>query len=249
LTGRLRWIAVRGLAAVTSGVLVLGLGGRLVMFLSRLLHPDAAGRLTENGNQIGQLTLEGTLALLLFGGLTGGLFAGVVWVMVEEWIPDNPLLVGAGAVAIGGFLLVEADNRDFVILDPPGFDLLLLLALVFLFGVVLHRLDKWFENRLPEPGGTLSTVVYALMTAVGALVAIPTFGNFFSSSFCVCAQPPVWTGIMLAVASGATVWWWVLELRGAGRPPDRLRLIGRLATTAAALAGAIHLTGQIVAII
>jgi hypothetical protein len=52
LIGRIRWIAVGGLAGVVSGVLVLGLGGRLVMLASRLLHPDTAGRLTENGNRI-----------------------------------------------------------------------------------------------------------------------------------------------------------------------------------------------------
>jgi hypothetical protein len=249
LIGRIRWIAVGGLAGVVSGVLVLGLGGRLVMLASRLLHPDTAGRLTENGNRIGVFTTEGTLALVAFGGLAGGLIAGVVWVIVKEWIPDNPLLVGIGAVAIGGFLLVKADNRDFLILDPPGFDLLLLLGLVFLFGLVLHWFDQVFERRLPDRRGALSTIVYSLLVAVGAPVTIPTFGNFFSSSICACAEPPIWTGVFLVAAAVATVWWWALDLRGVGAPPANLRLFGRLATAGATVAGAVHLTTQIVAIL
>jgi hypothetical protein len=248
LFGRLRWIAARGLAGVTSGVLVLGLGGRLVMFLSRLLHPDAAGRFTENGNRIGELTTDGTLALLIFGGLAGGLFGGAVWVFVKEWIPDNPLLVGLGTVAIGGFLLVEADNPDFVILDPPVIDLILLLALVFLFGVVLHRFDKALERRLPNRRGVLALVVYGLLTVIGIAVAIPTFGNFFSAAFCACAHPPIWTGAFIAAAAVATLWWWALDLRGAEAPSSSLQAFGRLATAGAVLAGAFHLTIQMVAI-
>jgi hypothetical protein len=249
LTGRIRWIAVRGLAAASAGVIVLGLGGRLAMFLSRLLHPDSVGRFTENGNQIGDFTVAGTLGLLLFGGLAGGLFAGVVWVIVKKWISDNPLLVGLGTVAIGGFLLIEADNRDFTILDPPAVDVTLLLALVFAFGVVMHRLDVVFDRRLPTGRRGLWALVYALMAAVGVLLAIPTFGNFFSTNFCACAEPPIWTGILLIVTSVATLCWWVLGLRGAVAPPDNLRLVGRIGTAGAAVAGAIHLVGQIAAIV
>jgi hypothetical protein len=246
---RLRWVAVGGLAAVTSGVLVLGIGGRLVMFLSRVHHPDAVGRFTENGNRIGEFTVEGTLALLVFGGLAGGLFAAVVWVIVKQWIPDNPLAVGLGAVAMGGFLLIEADNRDFLILSPPGLDLAPLLALVFLFGVVLHRFDKMFDSRLPARRGPVSTIVYMLLAAVGIAIAIPAFGNFFSPNFCACEEPPVWTGVFLAVTAIVTLSWWVLDLRGVERPPASLQLIGRLTTAAAAVAGSVHLVAQIVAII
>lgn len=39
----IRDIAVGGTASVISGIVVLGFGGRLVMFLSRLLHPEAIG--------------------------------------------------------------------------------------------------------------------------------------------------------------------------------------------------------------
>ena len=62
----------------------------------------------------GEFTVDGTIELIVFGGLLSGVVAGVVWVFTREWIPDNPVPVGVGAVAIGGFALVEADNPDFV---------------------------------------------------------------------------------------------------------------------------------------
>ena len=40
-----------------------------------------------------------------------------------------------GAVAIGGGPLVEADNTDFAILGYPRADLVLLLGLIFVFGL------------------------------------------------------------------------------------------------------------------
>lgn len=129
LAWRIRWVAVRGIASAFAGVLVLGVGGRLVMLASRFLHPDAIGRTTDNGNRIGEFTVEGTVARILFGGLLSGLVAGVIWALVKEWIPPNPALVGFGVIAIGGFQLIEADNPDFVILEGPGPDLALLVGL------------------------------------------------------------------------------------------------------------------------
>lgn len=249
LATRVRWIAVRGVAAAVSGVLVLGVGGRLVMFISRVLHPDAAGRITENGNRIGEFTVDGTIELIVFGGLLSGVVAGVVWVLIREWIPDNPALVGAGAVAIGGFALVEADNPDFVILVDPRVDLVLLLGLLFLFGVALHRFDHVLERRLPSAGGIGSTVAYSLIAALGVPFLIPTFGNFFTQEFCFCESPPVWTGVFLLAAAAETVGWWLLDLRGAASKPPRLQRLGLVSVAAAALAGGVHLAGQIIEIL
>ena len=63
----LRDIARGGISGVAAGIVVSGLGGRLVMRIAALLHPDAVGALTENGNRIGDITVGGTLSLVLFG--------------------------------------------------------------------------------------------------------------------------------------------------------------------------------------
>lgn len=246
---RLRWIAVRGLASAVVGVVVLGVGGRLLMLASRLLHPDAVGRVTENGNRIGQFTVDGTIELILFGGLLGGLTAGIVWVFFKEWIPDNPMLVGLGAVAIGGFQLVEADNRDFVILVDPRIDIVLLLGLLFVFGMALHWFDSRLDRRIPSDGGALSKASYALIAAVGVVFLFPVFGTFFSQEFCFCESPPIWTGVFLVGAAATTIIWWVLNLRGATSPPTVIQRLGWLSVTGAVLSGGIHLAAQTIHIL
>jgi hypothetical protein len=242
-------VAVRGLASVIAGLVVLGVGGRLVMLASRLIHPDAVGRFTENGNRIGEFTVDGTIELIVFGGLGSGVAAGVVWVLVKEWIPRYPVPVGLGSVAIGGFLLVEADNTDFAILGDPRVDLVLLLGLIFVFGVVLFWLDRWLDRRLPEVGGTTSIVVYSLLVAVGVPFLVPVFGSFFSSEFCFCENPPIWTGIFLASTSIATIWWWKLSLRGWNTPPATLRTIGTTSIALTVTAGSIYLAREVLAIL
>ena len=100
----LRDIARGGLAGALVGIVVGGLGGRLVMRIAALLHPDAVGALTENGNRIGEITLGGTLSLILFG-LISCAMAGAVWVVVSPWIPGRAgvraLLAAGLAIAIG----------------------------------------------------------------------------------------------------------------------------------------------------
>jgi len=122
----MRDITRGALAGMIAGALVVGPGGRLVMRLAAPVDPDAVGLLTENGNRIGDITIGGTIELLLFGGLLAGLFGSVVWVTVSPWIPGNrwarALLAMPVAVAIFSFRLIEADNPDFRILHPPRAD-------------------------------------------------------------------------------------------------------------------------------
>lgn len=219
------------------------------MLASRLLHPDAIGRTTENGNRIGELTIGGTMALILFGGLLGGLIAGVIWVLVKEWIPSSSVAVGFGVIALGGSQLIEADNPDFVILRGPAPDLVLLLGLLFAFGLVLHHLDRWLEARLPEANGVIPVVLYSVLVAVALPLAIPTFGAFFTREFCTCEHPPIWTGAFLVITTLVTLWWWTSKVRGLDAPSPPMRLVARSGLLLAVIAGVIHLTGQIIQIL
>jgi hypothetical protein len=245
----MRWIAVRGLAAVITGTVVLGVGGRLVMLASRLLHPEAVGRATENGNRIGEFTVGGTIGLIVFGGLLSGVFAGVVWAVVREWIPMRSAVVGLGTTAIGGFVLISAENRDFVILGDPRLDLVLLLGLIFGFGAALVPIDNWLEARLPPGSNTAALVTYSLVVALGVPFLIPVFGNFFSEDFCFCNDPPFWTGVFLAMTTLVTLYWWIQHLRGADMPSKQTRTIGSTLVALTVIAGGLYLFGEIVAII
>jgi hypothetical protein len=245
LGGLVRCVALGGLACAIAGVVVLGIGGRFVMFLSRLLHPEALGRTTENGNRVGEFTIEGTIGLVVFGGLLFGLLAGVIWVLVREWIPNNRALVGLGAVAIGGSFLIDGDNSDFVILQHPRIDLALLLGLVFLFGVVLSWVDGLLDSKMHAQPRTFGIVAYTLMIAIAAPLIIPTFGSLFTEEFCSCSNPPIWTGVFLTATSVSTIVWWVQHLRGADTPSQTLKVIGTTSLALTAIAGAVDLTTEI----
>ncbi len=237
----LRDISVGGIASLISGTLILGLGGRLVMFLSRLLHPEAIGRFTENGNEIGVFTAEGTVGLLLFGGVAGGLIAAPVWVVMRPWIPRNWAAVGLGAVCIGGFQLVSSDNRDFDILEGPALDLALLLALVFTFGAVLSALDRFLDSRLPRGNRAGPLVVYGLVTAVGLIFVPLGLLLQFMPGFDERAHAPIWTGVFVCATALVTIWWWVDRIRGKTEPNLIQRRLGAGLAAAAALAGLGHL--------
>jgi len=219
------------------------------MFVSRLLHPEALGRITENGNRIGEFTVDGTIELIVFGGLLSGLLAGVVWVLVREWIPKKAALVGLGAVAIGGSFLIQGNNRDFFILQDPRLDLVLLLGLLFLFGVVLYWVDGLLDEKMPDQPQTFGIVVYSLMVAIAAPLIIPTFASMFSKDFCFCSNPPIWTGVFLTATSLSTIVWWVQHLRGADTPSRTLNMIGTTSLALTAIAGAVDLTTEITQIL
>ena len=249
LLGLVRSVALGGLAGAIAGVVVLGVGGRFVMFVSRLLHPEASGRITENGNRIGEFTVDGTIELIVFGGLLSGLLAGVVWVLVREWIPKKAALVGLGAVAIGGSFLIQGNNRDFFILQDPRLDLVLLLGLLFLFGVVLYWVDGLLDEKMPDQPQTFGIVVYSLMVAIAAPLIIPTFASMFSKDFCFCSNPPIWTGVFLTATSLSTIVWWVQHLRGVDTPSRTLNMIGTTSLALTAIAGAVDLTTEITQIL
>lgn len=241
LRRRVRWLFVRGLAAVVAGTVVLGIGGRLVMFASRLLHPDAVGRLTENGNRVGEVTLGGTLQLLLFGGLLGGVLGGIVWALVASWVQRRSWLVGLVTTALAGPALIQADNRDFVVLDPPFVDLALLLGLAFAFGVTVCVLDCRLDGWLADEPSAAITGFRAVALLLVAPLVIPLFGGFFSREFCFCEHPPVATGIFLVAAGAISLSWWVAELRGRASPPRGMVWAGRAAVGLAVAASAVDL--------
>src|SRR5918995_1668129 len=150
-----RDIARGGIGGLIVGLVVGGLGGRLAMRLIALMIPGSAGRFTENGNRIGDITLGGTFALLVFGGLFAGIFLAVIWVVVSPWLPRSlglrvlaaiPLTIGLGA-----FGVIEGSNSDFIVLRFDGRVVLVLLALVGLIGASMAVVDAWLDERLPRP--------------------------------------------------------------------------------------------------
>lgn len=214
----LRDIARGGLAGLIVGTVVGGVGARLVMRLIALVEPDAVGKFTENGFRIGSITLDGTLGLVLFGGLFAGISGAVLWVVLSPWIPGGTvtraILAMPVAIAITAIGVVQRTNEDFTVLGHDPLVVVLLLAFVAIVGASVALFDSFLEPRLPHPAstGSASTWVYALLTAIGLLLGLTLVIQVYVLS------PARNLGYALIVVGVATLLSWGFRLARRPRP-------------------------------
>ena len=160
-------------AGVPVGVLVVGVGSRLAMFLLRLTSPDRVnGIRSDDDFLIGRFTLSGTYNLLMLGAAVGIVAAGVYrlvrsWLIGPMWFRRVTTALAAGAV--GGSILVHADGIDYRLLKPTWFAIALFVALPAAFGGVIGPVVD--RVRSPESWTRSGRRVWAL--PVIALVPFP----------------------------------------------------------------------------
>jgi hypothetical protein len=209
----LREIARGGLAGLIVGLVVGGIGGRLLMRLAALLEPKAAGLRTENGNVIGAITSDGTLALLVFGGLLTGVVIGSLWVVIRPWLPRRPvaraLVAIPIAVAMGTTLLIQDTNPDFMILRRNPVVVASLVGLVALTAPsmvvaesVLDRLLPVVRRRSP------ALIAYAIIDALGLFLVVGIIVPVY------LLGPLVVAGVAFVVVGVASVVHWAGRVRG-----------------------------------
>lgn len=232
-----REITRGGLAGLIVGILLAGIGGRLVMRLAALLVPSAEGALTENGNRIGDITLGGSLGIVIAIGLLFGAVAGSLWAVIRPWLPRSRLLAAAMtvpiAIALGTRGLVEARNEDFEVLGHDPIVVASLVVLVALFGPALVVADAWLDRRLPHPGPADRGVItgFGIVTILGLLLTFLIVVPMYLTA------PMQSVGLALIVVGLATLASWVLLARGQPVVPTRLTATARIALTAAVAAG------------
>ncbi|NNL12809.1 MAG: hypothetical protein HKO82_03870, partial [Acidimicrobiia bacterium] len=98
-----RHSAIVGIAGVVAGVIVGGIGGRILMRISAVAAPDhVMGASTEGGNRVGEITLGGTLGLIIFVGIGFGVVGAIAFLISAPWLSRAGRWHG---LAFGGFLL------------------------------------------------------------------------------------------------------------------------------------------------
>jgi hypothetical protein len=240
-----RDIARGGLAGLITGIVVAGVGGRLVMRASALLVPEAAGRFTENGNRVGDITLSGTVGLVIGAGLFFGLAGATVWVVVAPWLPQGArpraMLAMPVAVALAGVSLIHASNPDFRILRHDVVTVAMLLGLVAVAGLTISLLDSWLDTRLPPANASPSAdgVYLALSLAGGGLVLPVVVVSYLS------VEGPL--GLALVATGVATLAFWVQRYRGTLPPPAWLLVAGRASLLVAVVLGSVALIPDVAA--
>lgn len=152
LNRTLRPVALLGVASLISGVAVGGVGGRLVMSVSaQAAGAEMAGRITENGNVVGEFTVGGTIALIIFVGLLGGMLASVGVVASDPWLKWlGPFRgVGFGLVVLSAYGYDTFASIDFLILDPVSLNVAMFLGLILGFGLAVVGFEHLLDRRLP----------------------------------------------------------------------------------------------------
>jgi hypothetical protein len=142
------WAILGAAAGGLAGLTIGGIGGRLAMLLLRLTSSDTVnGVESDDGFEIGQFTLGGTVSLLIATMLMGcvvGLFivlsrAFMPW----QWVTWAWGLVGA---VVGGSLIVHDGGVDFELLSPKWLAVSLFIALPAVALLAMAWLARWFET-------------------------------------------------------------------------------------------------------
>lgn len=182
-------------SAVTCGIVVGGIGGRVVMRLSAVAADDSrTGMLTESGNVIGRITVEGTLALLLFVGLVTGVSVGLFLFALRTVLPGRflPATVSTVLLALGAAIAIDPSNADFVIAGNRALNVAMFIALFPAFGalfvVVAERLDRWLVRPPLARIAPLSLIGTGLGVVLGLLgVGVITASNELPTGIAVVA--------------------------------------------------------------
>ena len=148
--------------------------------------PFVNGMMSDDGFEIGRVTLGGTIQLV--GGTAAlGAANGALYVVLRGSIPARlrvPLWSLFGA-AVGGMAFVHADGVDFTVLEPLWFAVLAFVALpgIAALAVVL-LVERWLGGAGGRPhtaalvaAAALGTVALALVAALGiAVLAVRRLG-------------------------------------------------------------------------
>jgi len=158
------------LAGMSAGFLVGGLGGRLAMFLLRLLSSDAVvGIQSDDDFTIGQVS-SASIFLFLITTLLGTVLA-FAYLLVRRWLPDGhrPLQSAIFFGVVGGAAVIKPDGVDFNLLDPLWLAVLLFVALPAAYGWCMAAM---VEGLIARPGAYRK----ARVAAIVLFVAIGFFG-------------------------------------------------------------------------
>jgi hypothetical protein len=245
----LREVAAGSLAGIVVGIVVGGLGARLVMRLSALAAGSVVqGVTTSNGNRVGEVTVVGTIGLIIFVGVFSGILGGLLYASLRPWLAPlarwRGLVFGIALLSLAGSLVLDSSNSDFIVLRPPLLNVAMFAALFVIFGVVLAPV---FDRTLRALDG--GSVVSGGLSVLGVVLAALFVGLGLVAGFSALASDPtaveIITLLMLVVVVVG------LAMRALGHrvasPPWRLATYALL--IAALLVGVAYTYGSVVRIL
>ncbi|MEX0826183.1 MAG: hypothetical protein WD184_05475 [Acidimicrobiia bacterium] len=252
LAALVRHVGVIGWSGLLTGVVVGGLGSRVFMRIAGATgRPAARGAGTEAGFRVGELTVGGTMALVVFVGIFAGIIGALLYAIFRPWLSwagrFRGLVFGVVLFAFGSASsdVMNPDNVDFLILGNDLINVVMIVALFLAFGVVIEEIHRALDRRV-APSGDRMRIGLVLFAATGALLSIPLTITTMFGDGCDCG-PPIVAAWFTILAGVGTVLWWVSSRRGAARLPAQvLGYAGLIGTTAFGLVRAISDAAEII---
>jgi hypothetical protein len=222
----LRTLSIVVAAGLAAGVLTAGLGGRLMMRILAATSDDRVqGLTTEADETIGEITVSGTISVVVFVGVASGLLGGLVYVIIRRWLPGSARRAGLvlGGLAIGLAPLIDAldsDSADFFLLDPDLLSVVLIVLLFPLWGMTVASMIERADRSWPEPSLTpagvagclpllfFGAVVFLLPFVVAGVLAVLAAQRIGGLGRLVHSRPfdLAGRGLMLALLLVAVAW-------------------------------------------
>lgn len=189
---------VRGavFAGAIAGFVAAGIGSRVVMRIIALTNDDRDGVLTDSSAIVGDISLGGTMSLLLLGTIAG-VIGGLLYLGLRRWLWVPPVWRGVAFALVTlvtiGQPVFDPANVDFQIFEPVVLVIGMFTALFLINGLILAPL---LDRIHPEPSYPASTRVpravagvVALACVFGAVVTIDTFRTMVDDAgTCVSAR-------------------------------------------------------------
>lgn len=239
-----RWLGLSILGSVPVAVLAAGVGSRVAMRISGATGARCAGLLTENGNRCGEFTVEGTVLLLVFGGIGFGVLGGVAFALLRPFVRGLGRWAGPATglflLAVGGRLVLDPHNVDFTRFGTPVVNVLVFASLFIVYGLLVVPTVGWLDRRLPAwPPPRPLRVRTVAGVAVNALAALPALALVVVVGARTLIHP-VAIGLVLAVVAAVVVARWRLDGRPASAPARRRTVLwGRALLVVGAVVGAV----------
>jgi hypothetical protein len=183
-------VAAGSLSGILVGIIVGGLGSRLAMRVSAMAADDfVQGVTTANGNRVGDITLDGTIGLIIFGSVFPGILGGLLYASVRPWLVRfgrwRGLVFGLGLLGLLGSLVLDQSNSDFVILRPAVLNVAMFAALFVVFGIaavpMFDRVLRFLDGESP---------IASLLTMIGTVLAAVVIGILAITTFAVLGSNP-----------------------------------------------------------
>jgi len=197
---RLAWMVAAGFA----GGFFAGIISRLTMRLAGFLTVDQNRfMLTDNGNRVGKITVEGTLFL---GTLTGalGIVTILIYVLLRNRLPftgwQRSLGYGVMLLAVFGYVLMDPANEDYHLFGPAWLNVATFSSLYIFLGYFTSQFYEWGMRRnLPARALAFRPVVR--FPVLGMATVLAGIGFLVSVSAMIVGAPG-----MIVIGLGAVAW-------------------------------------------